>query len=119
MLKQIYFAAIAAVLIAIIAVSIVGYLIYRERTRPPQILAEIYSGAFLEEQNPDVRFNNLANLFRLEGYDDEAREAYFKTLEDEQGAVFGALGDPGQLGEDSNSKCRENGHKKAKGEHWL
>jgi hypothetical protein len=92
--------AMVAVAVAVLATLILGYLVYRDRTLPNSIKAEQYTASFQSATSPEVRLNNLANLFRLGGYDEQACDLFFGLSAVERLRLFVGLSDPGQVGTD-------------------
>ncbi|MCB0212636.1 MAG: AAA-like domain-containing protein, partial [Anaerolineae bacterium] len=89
--------AIVTTTVAILLVLIVGYLVYLDRSRPDNVKAELYTTGFQNTTSPEVRLNNLAGLFRLKGYQDQARELFFELTRGEQLAMFVGLDNPQQV----------------------
>lgn len=92
--------AIAMGTVALLALIVVGYLIYRQRTMPNEIRAELYTDNFLSATSPEVQINNLAGLLSLTGYKDEARDLFFSLDADQQLTIFEDLSNPEQVGQD-------------------
>jgi tetratricopeptide (TPR) repeat protein len=67
--------AVAAVLVALV----LGFYIWQQSQQTTETLAQTYTENFNTTTNPVLRLGALANLFGLEGYDDEAR-TLFDTL---------------------------------------
>ncbi len=86
--------ATAAVAVAVLAVLIAGYFLYEASTRTVDAQAALYTSGFEENSLSEVRLNNLAGLFRLEGYEDQARDLFFGLSKEEQAALFTGLSDP-------------------------
>jgi tetratricopeptide (TPR) repeat protein len=93
-------AAVAAITAALLTLVVLGYLIYRDRTLPDSIRAEQFTNGFQSATNPDVRLNNLANLFRLNGYATQAGDLFFGLNTAQRLALFVGLSDPQQVGAD-------------------
>lgn len=67
--------AVAAVLIALV----LGFYVWQQGQQTTETLAQTYTENFNNTTNPVLRLGALANLFNLEGYNDEAR-TLFDTL---------------------------------------
>ena len=90
--------AIAAAAVAIMAILVVVYLVWRQQTLPDEVRADLYMNEFVSATNPEVRLTNLAGLFELRGYEDEARDLFFDLVADQQLVMFEELGNPQQVG---------------------
>jgi tetratricopeptide (TPR) repeat protein len=91
---------VAAILIAVIALTISGVFIYRQQNSD-EIQAQAYTEGFVNTQSPAVRITNLAGLFRLGGeYAVSGRSLFFGLDSDQQLAMFTELTAPEQVGED-------------------
>jgi len=95
--------AIAATAVAVLALLVVAGLLYRQQTLPDQVRADVYTNGFLQATNAEVRLTNLAGLFELAGYQDQARELFFGLGVDEQTAMFEGLANPQQVGREALS----------------
>lgn len=92
--------AMVTTALAVLAVLIVGYFYYQELTRPDSVRAELFISNFLNTKNPEVRLNNLAGLFKLNGYQDQARDLFFELSTSDQLTMFVGLPNPQQVGAD-------------------
>ncbi len=93
--------ALVMAAVALLAVAVVGYLIYRQQTMPAEIRAELYRENFASATSPEVQLSNLAGLFGLAGYEDEARDLFFSLEAAQRLALFAGLGNPSQVGPDA------------------
>ncbi|MCB0212267.1 MAG: PD40 domain-containing protein [Anaerolineae bacterium] len=86
---------ILVVLVAVVAVlSIVGYRYYLYQTRPDNVKAEEFITNFKDATNAKERLENLAGLFRLQGYQDQARELFFELNTLDRLVMFLGLSKP-------------------------
>lgn len=92
--------AITATCLIIIAILVAVYLFYQEQNRPDNVKAELYAVNFQTATNPEIRLSNLANLFRLPGYQDQARDLFFGLNAVQRLALFVGLTNPQQVGPD-------------------
>lgn len=91
------YAAVVAVVLVILLGGVIGFSIQRQRQQAIQ--AEAYVDSFRGSAGADDRIANLAQLFNLRGYEDEARQLFFDELDrSEQIALFDEA-DPGAVGE--------------------
>jgi hypothetical protein len=86
--------------VAVLAIAVVGVLIYRQQTLTNEVRAELYRDNFLSAASPEVRVNSLAGMFGLRGYEDEARGLFFGLDTDQRLAMFAGLANPQQVGRD-------------------
>jgi tetratricopeptide (TPR) repeat protein len=98
--------AVVAAGVAVIALALGGWLLYRGQNRD-EIRARTYSDGFLSAQSAAVRMSNLAGLFRLgDPFADSARDLFFGLDADDQLLMFTGLNDPEQVGDDLQTVIR-------------
>jgi tetratricopeptide (TPR) repeat protein len=94
------YAAITLIVLALIVTTVIGFLIYNQ----VQTVIAAQAQPFLDNINsatvPDVRLSSLAGLFRLPGYQDEARRAFYHDLNPEERLALFEQADPHTSGAD-------------------
>ncbi len=80
--------AVALTVALVLVVALLGFYTWQQGQRTNEVLAQSYEQGFVNTANPTLRLDNLANLFDLPGYGDQA-QALFDTLPlDEKIALF-------------------------------
>lgn len=96
-LKQI---TILVSVIAGVAILLVSYLIYVNRNRPDEVKAEEFRTEFRSATSSEVRLINLAGLFKIKGYQNQARDLFFEQNAVQRLAMFVGLSNIPQVGPD-------------------
>lgn len=76
--------AVAAVVVALV----LGFYVWQQGQQTTETLAQTYTENFSNTANPVLRLGALANLFGLEGYNDEARTLFDTLSPDAKIALF-------------------------------
>ena len=87
--------AVIASLLAVIAISIVVYLVLEGQGQAADVQAQTYIQQFEDSQSSDVRLVSLARLIELEGpYEDEAVRLFWGMSDEEQTTFFKNISAP-------------------------
>jgi hypothetical protein len=92
--------AIGLILLALAVTVWLGLAVYSRFEQVIAAQAQPFLDSFNTTTNPNVRLTSLAGLFRLSGYQEQARRSFFNELDpDEQLALFD-VADPHAAGQD-------------------
>jgi tetratricopeptide (TPR) repeat protein len=72
------FIDVIAILIAVLLIGTIGFYLYQQSQRPDQ--AEVLIEDFRRAKNPADRLTHLAGLFKIDGYEDQARDLFHGEL---------------------------------------
>ncbi|MBI1881763.1 MAG: AAA-like domain-containing protein, partial [Chloroflexi bacterium] len=90
--------AIIAVTLALLLLSALGFIIYRQSQQTIQAQAQTHIANF-SINNREVRLTSLAGLFQLPGYADEAKRLFFQELSPADQLALFYLSDPRSISE--------------------
>lgn len=92
--------AVGLILAALVVSAWLGLAVYNRFEQVLAAQAQPFLDSFKTTTNPNVRLTSLAGLFRLSGYQEQARRSFFEELNpDEQLALF-EVADPHAAGPD-------------------
>lgn len=92
---------IGLILVALVIAVILGIAVYNRLEQVIAAQAQPFLDNFNSTSNPDVRLTSLAGLFKVSGYQDEARQSFFEQLSpQEQLDLFAQQTDPKAVGID-------------------
>lgn len=92
---------IGLILVALVIAVILGIAVYNRLEQVIAAQAQPFLDNFNSTSNPDVRLTSLAGLFKVSGYQDEARQSFFEQLSpQEQLDLFAQQTDPKAVGVD-------------------
>ncbi|MCP4536641.1 MAG: SH3 domain-containing protein [Chloroflexi bacterium] len=92
--------ALAITLVIILVIIVIAGCSKGQLILSDELEADLYQNNFLDSITPEARLDNLAGLFKLNGYEDVACDLFFDLNSDQQMTLFEELENPQQVGQD-------------------